>query len=218
MESQSLLGNGQGRQLSRRDKTLRMVEMAMLAAISVVLVFLTVPYPLAPFLKYDFADVPVLLAAFILGPGAGLAVLFVAAFIQAMFLGGNGPIGLLMHFVGSGTLLLAASLIYRQGRYTTRSMVLGLLAGTVLRAAVMIPLNFIFTPNVVSGIKIPVAASVFFHGGVGAYAEEALAAYHLVKGMLLTTLLPFNLTQAGANSVICFLLFKSLSLYLKKKA
>jgi len=217
MES-NLLPNNADRSAARRDKTLRMAQMAMLTALSVVLVFVTIPYPLAPFLLYDFADVPVLMAAFLFGAGPSLIVLFVAAFIQAMFLGGNGPIGLLMHFVASGSLVLLAGSIYQKRAQTTRGMIIGMLAGTLLMTALMIPLNFIFAPQVLSGIPIPLAASVFFHGGVGAYPAEAIAVYQQVKGLLLIGILPFNLTKAGANCVICFILFKSLRLYLKKRA
>ena len=46
----------------QRGRTRRLVEMAMLAAISIVLVMLIrIPLiPAAPFLEYDMADVPVL--------------------------------------------------------------------------------------------------------------------------------------------------------------
>ena len=69
----------------QRGRTRRLVEMAMLAAISIVLVMLIrIPLiPAAPFLEYDMADVPVLLAAFLISPGAGLLVLFVVSVIQA---------------------------------------------------------------------------------------------------------------------------------------
>jgi len=77
--------------------------MAMLAAISVVLVLLIrIPFPPAPFLVYDPADIPIFIGAFAFGPLAGLTLTFIVSFIQAFVLGGDGLIGFFMHFVATG--------------------------------------------------------------------------------------------------------------------
>ncbi len=181
--------------MDSKNKTLRLTQMGMLAAISIVLILLLrVPiFPSAPFLEYDMADVPVLLAAFVLGPIPGLIVLFVASLIQAFLLGGNGIIGLIMHFFASGALVVAASLIYRRFGQTTVSLIIGLIVGSLCMTALMIPLNLIFTP-------------LLF--GVGR---------EVVMGLLLPILIPFNLIKAGLNSVIFFLIFKSIRYLWQKK-
>ena len=133
----------------QRGRTRRLVEMAMLAAISIVLVMLIrIPLvPAAPFLLYDMADVPVLLGAFLISPGAGLLVLFVVSVIQAFLLGDNGLIGLIMHFFASGALVLVASGIYNALKPRKGALILGLIAGSLMMALFMIPMNFIFTPK-----------------------------------------------------------------------
>ena len=209
----------------QRGQTKRLVEMAMLAAISIVLVMLIrIPLiPAAPFLEYDMADVPVLLAAFLISPGAGLLVLFVVSVIQAFLLGGNGIIGLIMHFFASGALVLASSLIYKACKGKKGSLIIGLLVGSLLMTLLMIPLNFIFTPKVMMDVPIGEAARIFFDGLAGgidpsAYGEMTVGAYQAVKGLLLPGLIPFNLIKAGLNSVIFFILFKSLRLILDKRS
>lgn len=174
---------------------LRMVQMAMLAAISIALVLmLRVPiFPAAPFLEYDMADVPVLLGAFTLGPAAGLTVLFVVSAIQAFLLGGNGIIGLIMHFVASGAMVLVAALVYRAGGKNTISLILGLVLGALTRVALMIPLNLVFIP-------------ILF----GAPREYVLS-------LVVPVIIPFNLIVGGLNCSIFFLLFKSLRFFLERR-
>ena len=90
------------------SQTRKLTYMGLLAAVSVVLILLiNIPiFPSASYLKYDMADVPILLATFLLGPAAGLEILFVVSAIQAFFLGGDGLVGLIMHFVASGTFIV----------------------------------------------------------------------------------------------------------------
>ena len=159
--------------------------MGVLAALSIVLVmFNTMIFTAVPFLKYDLADIPVLITGLILGPVYGLAVLAVASFVQAFFLGGDGWVGLVMHFCASGVLVLASSLIYRKWR-SIPSLITGLITGTICMTVLMIPLNYIFTVNF---FGIPV---------------ETL-------NKLLIWVILFNLVKASLNSVISGTVFKIL--------
>ena len=138
----------QASKLTQQEKTLRMVQMAMLAAVSIVLVLLIrIPLiPSAPWLEYDMADVPILLGAYLLGPVSGLGILLVVSIIQAFMLGGNGIIGLIMHFVATGALVVISGLIYRACKQKTWGLLLGLIVGSLAMTLVMIPMNFFFTP------------------------------------------------------------------------
>ncbi|MBQ6841684.1 MAG: ECF transporter S component [Firmicutes bacterium] len=201
-----------------QNKTKRLVLMAMLTAISVVLVLLIrLPlFPAAPYLEYDMADVPVLLASFVLGPGAGLAVLVAASAIQAFMLGGNGLIGFIMHVCASGALVLLAPLIWRAGGRTLPALIGGLAVGTCAMALLMLPLNFIFTPVLFFDVPIAESFGIFVSGGAGEFSADAVAAYGMVRGLLWVVLLPFNLVKAGLNSVIFCVLFRALRPALKQ--
>ncbi|MEG1661904.1 MAG: ECF transporter S component, partial [Clostridiales bacterium] len=147
---------------NQKDNTLLMVQMAMLIAISSVLVFICFPLvPGATFLKYDMADVPVLLCAFTMGPVPGLLVLGIASFIQAFLFGHDGPIGFLMHMIASGTLVLVAYGIYAGLKKHKKAMIGGLICGSLAMAAIMIPLNFIFTPKVMMNVPVGEAFRLF---------------------------------------------------------
>ena len=64
--------------------TVRLAKMAMLIAISIVLVWLIhFPIiPVVPFLEYDPADIPILLGTFAFGPLGGIVITVITAIIQ----------------------------------------------------------------------------------------------------------------------------------------
>jgi len=176
-----------------RNNVHKLTIMALLTAIAIVIVIPFNPsiFAAAPWMEYDMADVPVLLATFALGPIAGLEVLAAVSLLQAFLLGGNGLVGAVMHFLASGTFILVAYFIYNKGR-SIKSMLLGLLLGTLAMAAMMVPLNLIITVN--------------FYG----------QPIETVKAMLIPIIIPFNLIKAGLNSIIFFILYRVLKVVMKK--
>jgi riboflavin transporter FmnP len=167
----------------------KLTTLAMLAALSVVLVWLVhFPiFPQAPFLEYDPADIPVLVGTFAFGPLAGLFLAVVAAVVQGLTVSApSGLYGILMHIISTGTYVLAAGLIYRYKKNRTGAAV-SLVAGAAASAVVMCFANLLITP-------------IFMGAPVQA-----------VQSMLLTTILPFNLIKALANGIAVFLIYKPVS-------
>jgi len=172
------------------EQTRKLTTIAMLTAVSAVLITL-VHFPLFPsaaFLQYDPADVSILIGAFAYGPVAGVIITVLASFIQAFFLGGDGVYGFLMHVIASSVLAVTAGSIYRL-RHTRAGAALSLCCGTLMMGLVMMVANHFITP--------------MFMG----------APVEVVDAMLLPVILPFNLLKAGINSVITFLVYKTVSRY-----
>ena len=167
----------------------RLTAMAMLVAISVVLVYL-IHFPLFPaaaFLEYDPADIPILVGTFAFGPVAGLAITVIASAIQALTVSAqSGLYGFIMHVLATASLVLTSGLIYRR-RHTRWGAVIALACGTLAMGLVMVVANHFITP-----LFMGVETSV-------------------VDAMLLPVILPFNLIKAGINSLVTFLLYKTLS-------
>ena len=94
------------------EKIRKIVVMAMLVAVSIVLVYL-IHFPIFPsaaFLEYDPADIPILIGAFAYGPVAGLLITVVAAVIQGLTVSaGSGLYGVIMHIIATGVLVLVAA-------------------------------------------------------------------------------------------------------------
>ncbi|HEX2986383.1 MAG TPA: ECF transporter S component [Caproiciproducens sp.] len=174
---------------------IRMAQMGMLAAVAIVLMaFVRIPIiPAAPFLEYDMADIPILIAAFLFGTGPALAILFVDSVIQAFLFGGNGWVGLIMHFVASGLLVGLVSVFYHR-RHKLSDTIIGMVLGTLAMTAAMIPMNYIFT--------------VHFFGTPKA----------AVDALMLPGIIPFNLIKAGLNSIISGIVFKALTPFLSKNS
>ena len=77
--------------MNNKFNTVKLAKLAMMVAISCVLVLLIrIPYPPAPFLVYDPADIPIYMTTFAFGPIAGLTVTLIVSLIQAFVLGGDG--------------------------------------------------------------------------------------------------------------------------------
>ena len=115
------------------EKIRKIVVMAMLVAVSIVLVYL-IHFPIFPsaaFLEYDPADIPILIGAFAYGPVAGLLITVVAAVIQGLTVSaGSGLYGVIMHIIATGVLVLVAGTIYKL-IHTRVGAIIGLVIGTV---------------------------------------------------------------------------------------
>jgi len=180
--------------LNTKIETRKLTALAILAALSVVLVFL-IHFPIFPqavFLEYDPADIPILIATFAYGPLAGIAVAIVAAVVQGLTVSAqSGLYGILMHIISTGTYVLVAGFIYRFKR-SHIGAVISLVCGVLTSAAVMVAANLIITP-------------IF----MGAPVE-------MVKGMLLPVIIPFNLLKSGVNGALTMMLYKTARLALDK--
>jgi len=169
--------------------------MGILAGFSVALVFLIhFPiFPQAPFLEYDPADVPILIATFAYGPVAGLFVTAVAALVQGFTVSAqSGLYGILMHVLSTGSYVLAAGVVYRV-KHDRLGAGLAIVCGVLVSAAVMVPANLIVTPA--------------FTGAPVAF----------VQSLLVPVIIPFNLVKSGANGIITFLLYKPISGFLRSR-
>jgi len=168
---------------------------AMLTAISVLLVLLVhFPiFPAAPFLEYDPADIPILIGTFAYGPGMGLILTLAACIIQGLTVSAkSGLYGIIMHIIPTGTMVLVSGLIYNKKKTRTMAAV-GLVCGIVCEVLIMMVANYFVTP--------------LFMGT----PREAVAQ------MLLPIIAPFNAVKFGINSVVTFVVYKTVSKWMKKE-
>ena len=180
-------------QTKLRKHLLMLTQMGVMAAISVVLVYL-VHFPIipsAPFLEYDPADIMLILGAFIYGPVAGLILTAVVCVVQGLTVSANsGFIGIMMHFFATGGYVLVAGLTYKFSKKENINIIIAMLSGIIFMCASMVLWNYIFTP-------------IF----MGVPRDS-------VVKMLVPVIVPFNLIKAGINSFLAFLLFKSVGVYI----
>ena len=173
----------------------RLAKLGMLTALSIILVYMIhFPiFPAASFLEYYMADVPILIGTFLYGPWWGLALTAVVSVLQWLLVSPQSLwVGAVMHFCATGSYVIAAGLIYRKMR-SLKGALIGMVIGSVLQTAMMIPMNLIFTVH-------------FF----GVPRETVLA-------LLPTAIIPFNAIKTVANSILTFLLYKRVEKLLNKE-
>ncbi len=164
----------------------RTVKLGLLAAISILLVYLIhFPiFPAASYLEYDMADVPILIGTFLFGPLWGLLLTAVVSVLQWVLVSpASGWVGALMHFCATGGCALLAGTLYHR-HHSLKGAIIGMVAGGILQVLLMVPLNLIFT--------------VHFNG---APREGVLA-------RLPTVIIPFNAIKVAVNGLLTFLLYK----------
>ena len=169
------------------------VTAGLFAAISIVLmVLIRIPFPPAPFLEYDPADIPIIIASFLLGPYWGVGIALAVSVIQGFTLSASsGVIGAVMHFAAAGSFALITGIVYRKNP-TTKGSLLALILGSAAHTVLMAAMNLLLTPVF---MKTP---------------SEA------VLEMMIPIILPYNIIKVVVNSIVVFLLFKAVEKAVRK--
>lgn len=186
-------------QSQRSSKLVKLVVLSLLAAISLVLFFISFPLPmLPPYLKVDFSDVPALLAGLIFSPLAGVVVVLMKNLLYFVASGASDPIGVAANFVAGTLFVFPVAYLYR--RYQgVKSIVAGLFIGTVGMAIVMSVLNYF--------IILPAYSWL-----IGMEMNESIKWFTVVGAVL-----PFNFIKGVIVSILFIPVFMKLSEWIHQK-
>ena len=138
------------------SRKLRLLTLSgMLAAVGFVLELFEFPLlPAAPFLKFDFGDVAVVVAGASMGPGAALLTGVTKGILWGLIgHGADGWVGALMNTVAVVTFALPVAFACRSNVLRTR--VLGAVLGIAAMTAAMLGMNLIVDPFY---FKLPMTA------------------------------------------------------------
>lgn len=179
-------------------KTTRIMTMtAVLAAVSIVLSYFEIPIiPAFPFLKLDFAEVPIILCALFLGPvpaitAEGIRNLFALLLTGTATLG----IGTLANFI-LGTLFVLALHLYVRNTNHKYNRFVGLLAASIFITLAASILNLVlFVP---------------LYQMVGMFPQGVAPIYFVIAGIL-----PLNLIKWPLLSIISAVIFRYTEKYFK---
>lgn len=174
---------------TRRNETVRrMAVIALFTALAYVVMI--VIHVKVSFLTLDVKDAIITLCGLYFGP---LSALFIAVVVPLLELAvsSTGFYGLIMNILGSVSFSVTASLIYKYKK-TLVGAIVGLATGATVMVAVMLLANLFITP---------------YYMGVTA---------EVVREMIPTLLLPFNLLKSIINVGVVLLLYKTFSRALKR--
>lgn len=188
----------------------KMIQIAMLSAVSVVLMLFEVPLFFAPsFYKIDFSEVPVLIGAFAMGPLAGVIIELVKIALNLVITGTiTAGVGEVANFLIGCSLVLPSAIIYKRSK-NKKGAVIGMIVGTLSMTVIGGFMN--------AFVLLPVYAKVFGMP-ISALVDMGAAVNHLITNLptfVLFAVAPFNLLKGCMDSVIVALIYKRISIILK---
>lgn len=182
----------------QNGKTRRLAAIAMLSAVAFLLAFLEFPVPLSPaFAKMDLSDFPALVGAFLLGPGAGVAIEFVKNALQ-LFSTSTGGVGELANFLMGGAFVLTAGLCCRR-RGTKRAAWLACGAASLVMGCVAAAVNY--------WLLLPLFEQFLPLDQLIASFGQWIPLIRTKLDVVLYNALPFNLLKGLAISVVTMLIY-----------
>jgi len=194
----------------KRQSTRRLALAGMMGAVAFVLMFLSFPTPLNPFAELDFSALPELIGGFILGPIGALEIITVKILLKLVFQGTSTAFtGELCAFILSVCYVLPAVLYYRKHR-TKKGALVGIVLGAVLAviASVITNIYLIF--------PFYMAAYGMNWDAIIGMCSALIPAINSVPTMVLFSIVPFNLLSRTLTAVITVLVYKRISVPLKK--
>lgn len=183
-----------------------MASVAMLAAVSFVLMLFDFSVPFMPgFIKMDFSELPALIGSFALGPVAGVMVCFVKNLLH-LFVTSTGGVGELSNFVLGAVFVSVAGVIYKKNK-TRKGAFIGALAGALSMAVISVFSNYY--------IVYPVyTAFMPMEGIIAAYNAIYSGINNLWQALIIFNM-PFTFVKGMAVTAVSFLIYKKIAPILK---
>ena len=183
----------------------------LLTAIAVVLQYLEFPVPMfiPPFVKFDFSDLPAILAAFLVSPVSGVAVCLLKNVIH-IAVSQSAMVGELCNFLLGAIMVVPAWFIYKI-KPTKAMALVAMICGSVIVAVASIFLNYYITYPFYQeayGLPIDVIVGMYkeLNGGVGSL-WDALIWFNA----------PFTFVKFMLDSLIVFFIYKPLARAIRKE-
>lgn len=186
----------------------RIAFIAVFATLAGILYILKFPMPFAfpSFLEFKFADIPVLIGSFALGPVSGAIIVFVGLLIKLVFKGTTTMfVGDLSDFLTSCTFAIVAGIIYSKRR-TFKGALVAMAAGTAAEVFVALLANrFILIPFFTKqyGFKAIVGMMKSLFSDI---TEENFYNYYLWVSVL-----PFNMLRCIVAILVTLPVYKRTS-------
>ncbi len=192
--------------MNSKFKLNSLIKASLMGVIGFILMYIEIPIFFFPsFLTYDFSDVVSLIAGFSLGPIYGLLSVLVRNLLH-VFVTSTAGVGELANFLISGAFVFSATLYYRR-QHSKKRAVIGLAIGTVTMIIVAVLANYY--------ILLPFYSKIMPLEAIYKMASN-IPGVHDMFTFVLYVIAPFNLVKALLNSFIVILIYKKVSVLLKR--
>ena len=198
--------------MKNRSQIRRLTMAAIMGAIAFILMFLSFPTPLSPFAELDFSALPELIGGFVLGPIGAIEIITVKILLKLVFQGTSSMYtGELQAFLLSVAYVLPAVLFYQKHR-TKRGAIIGIALGAVTSIIAAIITNiYIIFPFYMHLYGMNWQAIIDM-------CSALIPLIHDIPTLVIFSIVPFNLLSRSLTAVITVLVYKKLSVPLKKIA
>lgn len=189
----------------------KIVLIGMLGAIGAILMFIRTPLPfMPPFMDFDLASLPELIGGFALGPMAAVFIILVKILAKFAMLGTSSMFtGEIQNFLLSCAYVLPAVWIYNRHK-SKKSAIQGMVTGTVICAIVAVFTNlYIIIPFYASLGNMTVQSIIDMCSAVSPIITDTLT-------LAIFGIIPFNLIKNGIASIITYIVYKKISIPMKK--
>ena len=184
-------------------KTSNMVKIAMLSAVSYVLMLFDFPLPgFPPFLQIDLSEIPVIIGAVAIGPLGGVLIELVKNVLH-LFNTTTFGVGELANFLVGISLIIPIGYFFKKEK-NLKNFVIGSIIGAVLMVAVACIFNyFVMLPLYANLSGVEVQAFADMAGKINASIKD-------VKTLIVFAFIPFNLIKAVVVSFLGYFVCKIL--------
>ncbi|MCL1631085.1 ECF transporter S component [Sporolactobacillus sp. CPB3-1] len=192
----------------------KLVLISLLAALGFLIMLIAFPVPLLPvFLTLDFSDLPALVGALILGPGAGIAIEAIKNCLHVLLAGSLTvvPVGEFANFVAGSIFIVVTWLFYRR-KSTALSLLAGMGTATLLMTVIMAVVNYYLVfPGYALFLGLSVDAAV-------GMAQSANRSIHSLLTLIVYGVMPFNLLKGIILTLIMLPVSARLKKFIQKRA
>ena len=195
----------------KKNSVRRLTTVAMMGAVAFVLMYFSISIPvLSPFAEMELAALSELIGGFILGPVAAIEIICVKLLLKIVFKGSISMMtGEFQNLLLSMSFVLPAVIYYRRHR-TKKAAVIGLVIGSVLSIAMAVLTNlYLILPFYIRLYGMDWDAIVAMCSAANPWVKD-------VPTMVAFSIVPFNVVQRVLHSVLAILLYKKISVPLKK--
>ncbi len=195
----------------KKTQIYRMTIGGLFGAIAFVLMFFSFSVPvLSPFAEFDLSALPELIGGFVLGPVGAVYIITVKILLKTLIQGTSSMLtGEIQNFLLSVSYVLPAVLYYQKHK-TKKGAIVGLVIGTITSIVVA----------VFSNIYLIFPAYIKLYGmnwdGIIEICTKVNPMIKNIPTMIAFSIVPFNVISRVVTSLITILVYKKISVPLKK--
>ena len=195
----------------KNSKLRRMTVAGLFGAIAFVLMFFSFGVPvISPFAEFDLSALPELIGGYVLGPVGAVYITIIKLLLKLLFQGTSSMFtGEVQNLILSISYVLPAILYYRKNR-TKKGAIIGLAIGSAISIIM----------DVLTNLYLIFPAYIKLYGmnwdGIIEICAAANPMISNIPTFVAFSVIPFNVISRVVSSVIAILVYKKISVPLKK--